>query len=58
MRRLLPIIAVFVGLASIAVLVLFELIKTPKQETEMIEREDEAMSKVPDDTGEMARWVP
>ena len=58
MRRLLAIIAVFVGLASIAVLVIFELMKTPKQEAEMIEREDKAMSKVPDDPREMARWVP
>lgn len=58
MRGLLLIIAVFVGLASIAVLVIFELTKTPKQEAEMIKREDEAMSQVPDDPREMARWVP
>jgi hypothetical protein len=42
----------------IGVVVIFELRKTPKQEAEMIEREDEAMSKVSDDPREMARWVP
>jgi hypothetical protein len=42
----------------IGVVVIFELRKTPKQEAEMIEREDEAISKVSDDPHEMARWVP
>jgi hypothetical protein len=46
------------GLLLVGVLVIFELRKTPKQEAKMIEREDEAMSKVADDPGEMARWVP
>jgi len=32
--------------------------KTPKQEAEMIEREDEAMSTAKDDPHEAARWVP
>jgi hypothetical protein len=32
--------------------------KTPKQEAEMIEREDEAMSNVSDDPHDIARWVP
>ena len=45
------------GLFLIGV-VIIELRKTPKQEAEMIEREDEAMSKVSDDPREMARWVP
>jgi hypothetical protein len=44
------------GLFLIGV-VIFELRKTPKQEAEVIEREDEAMSKVIDDPHEMARWV-
>ena len=39
-------------------LTIFELRKTPKQEAEMIQREDEAVSKVPDDPHEPARWVP
>jgi hypothetical protein len=47
-----------IGLFLIAVVVIFELRKTPKQEAEMIEREDEAMPKVSDDPHEMARWVP
>lgn len=42
----------------IAIVVVLELRKTPKQEAELIKREDEAMSKVNDDPGEVARWVP
>ena len=45
------------GLLLIGV-VIFELRKTPKQEAEIIEREDEAMSRVSDDPREMAKWVP
>ena len=45
-------------LVSIALVVIFELTKTPKQEADMIKREDEALPKVPDDPREMARWVP
>ena len=48
-EMVLPMIAVFGGLVSMVVLVIFEPRKTPKQEAEMIEREDEAMSKLPDD---------
>ena len=51
-------IAVFGGLVSLVVLVIFELRKTPKQEAEVIERKDEAMSKLPDDPPHLARWVP
>ncbi len=51
-------ICVIAGVSLIGVVVIFELRKTPKQEAEMIEREDEAMSKVSDDPREMARWVP
>lgn len=46
------------GLVLIAIVVIFELRKTPKQEEEMIEREDKAISKVKDDPNEPARWVP
>jgi hypothetical protein len=58
MQTFLPIVLIVAGLISIAIVVIFELRKTPKQETEMIEREDKAMSKLPDDPREMARWVP
>ena len=58
MQTLLPIIVVLAGLASIAIVVIFEVRRTPKQESEMIEREDEAMSKVADEPREIARWVP
>lgn len=58
MSFLLSIVAVLAGLALIAIVVVLELRKTPKQETELIKREDEAMSKVNDDPGEVARWVP
>jgi hypothetical protein len=58
MKMLWPIVAVFFGLVSIVLVVIFEFRKTPKQETDLIKREDEAMSKVPDDPREMARWVP
>ena len=51
-------ICVIAGVSLIGVVVIFELRKTPKQEAEMIEREDEAMSKVSNDPHEMARWVP
>ena len=51
-------ICIIAGLFLIGVVVIFELRKTPKQEAEIIEREDEAMSKVSDDPHEMARWVP
>jgi hypothetical protein len=50
--------AALVGLVLIAIAVIFEFRKTPKQEAEMIEREDKAMSKVKDDPNEPARWVP
>jgi len=46
------------GVFLIGAVVIFELRKTPKQEAEMIEREDEAMLKVSDDARQMARWVP
>ena len=58
MQTFLPIIVAICGLAAIAIVVILELRKTPKQEAKMIEREDEAMSKVPDDPREMAKWVP
>jgi hypothetical protein len=58
MKALLPIIFACAGLVSIAIVVIFELRKTPQQEAGMTEREDEAMSTVPDDPREMARWVP
>jgi hypothetical protein len=51
-------ICIVAGLFLIGVVVIFELRKTPQQEAEMIEREDEAMSKVSDDPHELARWVP
>jgi len=51
-------ICIVAGLFLIGVVVTFELRKTPQQEAEMIEREDEAMSKVSDDPHELARWVP
>jgi hypothetical protein len=51
-------ICIAAGLLLIGVVVIFELRKTPKQEAEMIEREDEAMSKVNDDPREMAMGVP
>ena len=51
-------IYIIAGLFLIGVVVIFELRKTPKQEAEMIEREDEAMSKVKYHPREMARWVP
>lgn len=58
MQTLLAMILTFAGLVSIAIVVVFELRKSPQQEAEMIEREDNAMSKTPDDPREMARWVP
>jgi hypothetical protein len=58
MKALLPITFACGGLVSIAIVVIFELRKTPQQEAGMTEREDEAMSTVPDDPREMARWVP
>ena len=58
MQMFLPISLIVAGLVSIAIVVIFELRKTPNQEAEMIEREDKAMSKLPDDPREMARWVP
>jgi hypothetical protein len=58
MQTLLAIILTFAGLVLIAIVVIFEVRKTPQQEAEMIEREDKAMSKTPDDPREMARWVP
>jgi hypothetical protein len=57
MQTFLLILLIVAGLVSIAI-VIFEVRKTPKQEAEMIEREDKAMSKLPDDPREMARWVP
>ena len=58
MQTFFPIVSIVAGLASIAIVVIFELRKTPKQEAEMINREDKAMSKPPDDPREMAKWVP
>lgn len=58
MQTLFPIVLIVAGLASIAIVVIFELRKTPKQEAKMIKREDKAMSKLPDDPREMAKWVP
>lgn len=58
MRTLWPLIFVFAGLVSVVVVVIFELRKTPKQEAEIIKREDKGMSKMPDDPRETARWVP
>jgi len=58
MRTLLALTLVLVGLVSIALVVIFELRKTPKREAKMIEREDKAMSNLPDDPREMAKWVP
>lgn len=52
------VIGVAVGLVLIALVVIFEINKTPAQEASMIEREDKAMSDVEDDPREMARWVP
>jgi hypothetical protein len=57
MQTFLLVLLIVAGLVSIAI-VIFELRKTPKQEAGMIEREDKAMSKLPDDPREMARWVP
>ena len=51
-------ICVIAGVSLIGVVVIFELRKTPKQEAEMIEREDKAISKVKHDPHEMTRWVP
>ena len=58
MQTFLPIVLIVAGLVLIAMVVIFELRKTPKQEAKMIKREDKAMSKLPDDPREMARWVP
>jgi len=58
MQTFLLIVLIVAGLLSIAIFVIFELRKTPKQEAEMIEHEDQAMSKMPDDPREFARWVP
>jgi hypothetical protein len=55
---LVAIVAIFVGLVLIAIVVIFELGKTPRQEAAMIEREDQAMSTTRDDPHEAARWVP
>jgi FtsZ-interacting cell division protein ZipA len=58
MQTFLPLVLIVIGLISIAIVVIFELRKTPKQEAKMIKREDKAISKLPDDPREMARWVP
>jgi len=58
MQTFLPIVLIAAGLISIAIVVIFEVGKTPKQEAEMITREDQAMSKMPDDPRELASWVP
>ena len=58
MKALLPFIFACAGLVSSALVVIFELTRTPKQEADTIKREDEALPKVPDDPREMARWVP
>jgi len=51
-------ICIIAELCLIGVVVIFELRKTPKQEAEMIAREDEAISTISDAPHEMARWVP
>ena len=51
-------ICIIAGLFLLGVAVIFELRKTPRQEAEMIEREDEAMSTISDDPHAMARWMP
>jgi hypothetical protein len=48
----------FAGLASFALVAICGLRKTPKQEGEMIRREDEAMPSISDDQREIDRWVP
>lgn len=58
MYTLLPIAVVLAGLLVVAGIFSFELRKTPAQEAELIQREDEAMSSVQDDPREFARWVP
>jgi hypothetical protein len=57
-HTLLPIAAAIAGLVVIAIIVIFELRKTPAQEEEMIRREDDVISDVPDDPHQPARWVP
>lgn len=58
MQATFAIVVIFGGLVLTVSLTIFELTKTPKHEVETIQREDEAMSKVPDDPHEPARWVP
>ena len=53
-----PIAFVLAALAAIAVVVIVEVRKTPKQEAAMISREDVAISQGPEEPREMARWVP
>jgi len=57
-HTLLPIAAAVTGLVVIAIIVIFELRRTPAQEEEMIRRENDLISDVPDDPDEPARWVP
>ena len=58
MQTFLPIVLIVAGVVSIAIVVIVELRKTPKQKAKIIHREDKAMSKLPDDPRERARWVP
>jgi len=51
-------ICIIAGMFLLGVVIIFELRKTPRQEAEMIEREDEAMSRVSDDPHAMARRMP
>ena len=58
MQTPLLIAAIFAELILLTIVVLFELEKTPKQESETIKREDKAMSATKNDPHEPARWVP
>jgi len=58
MHRFVPIIAAVGGLVAIAIVVIFELTRTPQQEARMIDREDHAMSEIKDVPNEPAKWVP
>ena len=51
-------ICIIAGMFLLGVVIIFELRKTPRQEAEMIEREDEVMSRVSDDPHAMARRMP
>jgi hypothetical protein len=51
-------ICIIARLFLLGVVIIFELRKTPRQEAEMIEREDEAMSTISDGPHAMARRMP